>query len=385
VSADKSSRNLLTLLVSLLLLLLWTGWFLVAEIASYKKSDNAQLKEAKSTLEINTAVTGKLNSLDIELGMRVKQGDVLFNIDMSALAVSIQSSLSAISQLKSDLQAIEHERSNLKITQTIALKASESTLAQLNKKQKSFQPIVAIQADISERYKKLHLEQKGAELDYLEAQKTYQEHLLTNQQITADIENTQLQLATLKQTHKQALAQLARRESDVIKQLAEVTEAYEQQQIQTTYYQVRSPVDGIIASLSPISTGHILKAGESVATLLTETDLYIEAQFSPEEALGHIRVGQPARVELTGFAWTQFGSLEAEVTHVANAVQNNHVRVKLSIKGAPPESLPLQHDLPATVEVQVARLTPAGLVLQKTATWMQPKQPSHHANTLASH
>ena len=66
---------------------------------------------------------------------------------------------------------------------------------------------------------------------------------------------------------------------------------------------------------------------------------------------------------MDGFAWTQFGSVRARVTAVDAEPRDGRVRVELAVVGAPP-SVPMQHGLPGTLEVEVERATPATLVLR---------------------
>jgi hypothetical protein len=92
--------------------------------------------------------------------------------------------------------------------------------------------------------------------------------------------------------------------------------------------------------------------------------LKIMTDFLPPAALGRIQPGQPARLRLEGFPWTQYGAVSATVASVASEVRDGWVRVELAVHpdAAPP--IPLQHGLPGTVEVEVDHVSPATLVLR---------------------
>ena len=92
--------------------------------------------------------------------------------------------------------------------------------------------------------------------------------------------------------------------------------------------------------------------------------LKIMTDFLPPAALGRIQPGQPARLRLEGFPWTQYGAVSATVASVASEVRDGWVRVELAVRpdAAPP--IPLQHALPGTVEVEVDHVSPATLVLR---------------------
>ncbi|TDF36368.1 HlyD family efflux transporter periplasmic adaptor subunit [Alteromonadaceae bacterium M269] len=382
VSADRSYSNILTIFISLLLLSLWFSWLFLADISTYKKSENAQFKEAKDSAQISTRVLGKVASIHVELGQAVKKGELLFRMDMSLLTARMNGTLETITQLKTSQQAISHERDALRTKHNITIETQQLKIKQLTEEQQSLTHIIEIQSDIANRYKTLLLTQKGAELDYLNAKKTHQEYVIDYQQVSADIENIELNMQSLEQQHQQTLAQLSQRQSVIGQQLNLAQTHYQQQQLETEHYQIRSPSDGIIASLAPIALGQVLTVGEQIATLLTHTNLIIEAQFSPQDALGHIHIGQQARVELKGFARTQYGTLEAEVTQIAGAVQNGHIRVKLSITDTPSNTLPIQHDLPASVEIETGKQRPVDLVLQRTNAWLTPQATDGNAANL---
>jgi membrane fusion protein (multidrug efflux system) len=107
----------------------------------------------------------------------------------------------------------------------------------------------------------------------------------------------------------------------------------------------------------------MLRAGDVVATIVPEGGLHVVASFAPAEAFGRVRPGQAARVRLDGFPHTQFGTIAAVVSHVAEEVRDGGVRVELRLtsSNAP---VALQHGLPASVEVAVESMPPVALALR---------------------
>ena len=100
--------------------------------------------------------------------------------------------------------------------------------------------------------------------------------------------------------------------------------------------------------------------------------LKIVTDFLPPAALGRIQPGQPARLRLEGFPWTQYGAVSATVASVASEVRDGWVRVELAVHpdAAPP--IPLQHGLPGTIEVEVDHISPATLVLRTAGLLVMP-------------
>ena len=92
--------------------------------------------------------------------------------------------------------------------------------------------------------------------------------------------------------------------------------------------------------------------------------LKIMTDFLPPAALGRIQPGQPARLRLEGFPWTQYGAVAATVASVASEVRDGQVRVELAVHSDAASPIPLQHGLPGTIEVEVDHVSPAALILR---------------------
>jgi Cation efflux system protein CusB domain 1 len=88
------------------------------------------------------------------------------------------------------------------------------------------------------------------------------------------------------------------------------------------------------------------------------------ADFLPSAAIGRIQTGQPARLRLEAFPWTQYGAVSATVASVASEVRGGQVRVELAVRPDAVPLIPLQHGLPGTVEVEVDHVSPVTLVLR---------------------
>src|SRR5262249_44610496 len=82
-------------------------------------------------------------------------------------------------------------------------------------------------------------------------------------------------------------------------------------------------------------------------------------------ALRRARRRPPARPRHRAFPWAQYGSLAATVTQVGNdTTSDGQIRVELSLAAAQTSAIPLGHGLPALVEIEVGRVSPAVLALR---------------------
>jgi len=89
----------------------------------------------------------------------------------------------------------------------------------------------------------------------------------------------------------------------------------------------------------------VVTQGRRIAAVVRPGQLRIVASFSPADALGSIHPGQPGRLRLTGFPWTQYGSISASVTRAANEVRDAHIRVELIVSPVSRTQIPVQHGL----------------------------------------
>jgi adhesin transport system membrane fusion protein len=86
--------------------------------------------------------------------------------------------------------------------------------------------------------------------------------------------------------------------------------------------ELRAPMKGIVNRLFVSTVGGVVKPGEPLAEIVPADDeLVIEARIQPKD-IGFVTIGQPARVKLTAYDYSIFGSMEGVVTRISpDAVQ----------------------------------------------------------------
>ena len=127
---------------------------------------------------------------------------------------------------------------------------------------------------------------------------------------------------------------------------------------------IRAPASGQLGETADLRTGQVVREGDKLGAVIPDGRLRFVAEFPPSGALGRIRPGQPARLRLHGFPWTEYGKVAGEVTNVAREPRSGQVRVELRVRPGSAPLIPLQHGLPGQLEVEVERISPAMLVLR---------------------
>jgi len=80
---------------------------------------------------------------------------------------------------------------------------------------------------------------------------------------------------------------------------------------------VRSPVDGVVKTLSVVTVGGVLKPGQGVADIVPLGDrLIVEAKLKTQD-IGYVAVGQRAVIKLASSDAVRFGQLDGTVTEVS--------------------------------------------------------------------
>lgn len=87
--------------------------------------------------------------------------------------------------------------------------------------------------------------------------------------------------------------------------------------------EIRAPIDGVINRLNVRTVGGVIRGGEPVAEIVpAASQVIIEARIAPKDR-GNIWPGLPARIKISAYDSTVYGSLEAKVVDVSpDAIQD---------------------------------------------------------------
>lgn len=161
---------------------------------------------------------------------------------------------------------------------------------------------------------------------------------------------------------------------------------------EATQYTLRAPVDGVLVGFTGWSTGGFVAAGQSLGAVSPEDALQVETYVSPRD-IGLVRVGQPARIQIDAYPYTQWGTLDGTVIAISGDL-NSIGAASGGGSSAPPVfkvlirpaaaflTLPngvrgeLKKGLTLSARFLVARRSLLQIFYQDVSAWLDPKASS---------
>jgi membrane fusion protein (multidrug efflux system) len=361
--------------ISVVVIALWAGWFFGSEVAVIESSSVARIEVVAEPRPVESEVTGRITSVQLVLGQRVKEGDVLVEIDAASLELELAAQRARVQAIEPELAAITPEVASEEQAIATGGGAARTAAAAARQRLAEAEASLALARDELARVEKLlntgavpgveavrarsEVERQSAivEAARLDAGKLDLDERTQSSDRTVRIERLRREQARLTGELEVGRAQISQLEHEIAKRV------------------LRAPTAGRLAAVTPLVVGGMVRSGDVVASVLPESGLRIVAHFTPSSALGRLRVGQRAWMRLDGFAWTQYGALPARVSAVAGETEHGKVRVELDLLPDAPRAIPQQHGLPGTVEVEVEHVAPATLVLRALGQFLGRSAP----------
>lgn len=325
-------------LVPLVLLLIGGGvaaWYWLSRPQSDDLAFSGRIEGYET--DIGTKVAGRVEEVTVREGETVQAGQPLVYLDDAELQAQLQGAIAT-------LEAAKQQEANARLQ--ISVLESQVTEAQLNlqQAQESTQgqvsqaeaqvasaiaqlreaeaQVIEVEAQVElarlnrDRYAQLVNEGAVTQQQFDQAQTEYTTAQATLSSRRASVEAAQrqvsaaqgnltqsrstglnpgireAQLARLNTQLQQARVQLAAAQSEV----ANAAAARQRIQAQLDDLNIASPIDGVVTVRS-VEPGTVVTTGRTLLTLVDLDSVYLRG-FIPEGQIGHVRVGQPARIYL---------------------------------------------------------------------------------------
>lgn len=366
--SDSPRRSLLVLLLAVGLLALWSAWFVSARVAVFAATSTARLEVDREQHHVGVPVAGRIVRVDLAVGRRVNAGDVLLELDadaerlaMAEADVRLAPATSQIASLKRELvaqqRALQDER-----------RSSQSGMAEMDARSRQAAATATFAVEESSRQTKLHASGLVSEVDALRAKNAARERADEAESAEFAARRARSDFEVRSQDRLAGIARLERDIAELESQLAGSLARSTRLRHDIDRRAVRAPISGTIAEVAPVRAGSVLAEGDRICTIIPDGELKVVAFYTPGVAMGRVQPGQRARVRLEAYPWTQYGSASARVASVAGEPRDGQIRVELTLEDASTLHVPVQHGLPAEVDVEVEQVAPATLVLRTVAS-----------------
>ncbi len=342
------------------------GWASFAEVDEVTRGDGKVIP-SKKTQTIQSAEPGIVEEILVRLGQHVKTGDILVRLDntintsnlgeVEAKARTLSAQIARLEiesegraeagyicpeEIRRDAPAVCVNEANLLATRWDAHRKKVASLGErveqrqreLNEAQQNATryaeglelaerelEIITPLANRNIAPKTELLRAQRAVVELRGQQAANRETIARTQAALREAQNV-VQEAGL-QFRQEALAELAKASAEysVIRQTARGA----QERLRRT--DIRSPVDGIVNTLTTNTVGGFVNAGGHVMDIVPLEDaLLIETRVKPAD-IAFLRRGQPAQVKITAYDFSIYGGLAGVVEHVsADSVYDEQAR-----------------------------------------------------------
>ncbi|MCK6374372.1 MAG: HlyD family type I secretion periplasmic adaptor subunit [Zoogloea sp.] len=354
--------------------------------------------------QIQSMEGGILQALNVREGAVVKKGDVLaivqnlqFNAEQGeaqqglwgAQAASVRldaearnAALNFPPELEKNAPDLVREQRNLWQTRRQERENTLETLSrQVTQRQQELAEARARHQAISESIgparealaieERLAVNGAGAKADLLAAQQRYSSQ-------KGELETTRIAIgriqaavaeaqARLSETRARFYAEISKEKSEAELRAAQLSEQLTGRNDRVARREMRAPMDGVVNRLLINTVGGVVKAGETIMEVVPAEDrLLITAKVKPAD-IAFLKPGQDARIRVTAYDSSIFGSLPGKVVRVgADAVvdgekKETYFEVLLEAQknylGDPSEHLTISPGMAADASIQTGKRT----------------------------
>lgn len=361
---DRSLGSRLAIGIAVLLLLAWALWFAFGKVTVYEVSRAARVEVSSSSREVSSIRDGRLVATGLYIGRRVRAGEVLAQLDSEPQKLMLAEAEARLAAFPAHVEGLRKQLVAMDLAGSGARQARAAAIASAQARTRAAKASAEFDIELARR-QRLDAQNGGAAaIDAARAEAEARRAAAARDATRHDegriVGEAVARNASIAGDAAQLSAALEGAKGELAAQQAQVA----QLRYEVEARMIRAPADGVIGSIMSVRLGEAIRTGASLATIVPEGDLHIVAAFDPAKGLGRLSVGQPARLRLDGFAWTQYGDFQARVVRVAGESSGDALRVELTTARWANRGLPLRHGMTGQVEVAIEEVSPAILVLR---------------------
>lgn len=348
---------------TLLLALAWAAWLVLGRIALSESTEIARLETGPSVHSVDAPAAGRVATVHIALGDEVAAGAPLVALDDEQVAATLREAETRLRYQEERLASAEKELAAEQQLSSADQRSAENALAEGRARAQEAAAearLAQSELDYANRLRgiglvsELELVRRAAEADRKRAALEAATRAVAR--LEADQQGRHRRGSTRTEHLKEEVAAAAEELAALRTRIRSLRREREERV-------VRAPVSGRIGRLEPLRPGSVVAAGARVAEIVPPGDVRAVAHF-PLASLGRLHPGQPARLRLAAFPWTQYGSLSASVTSVGTEAEDGRIRVELDVHEPLPPGVVAAHGLVGSLTVEVERVAPLVLAVR---------------------
>src|SRR5262249_47128971 len=276
---------------------------------------------------LQASVAGRVVATRMILGREVQAGDVLVELDIETERLRLEEERTSLATLSAQLEVLRKEVVAEEQAGREDQQAIRAALDKARVESRGAEEDVGLAQEIAERLSRLRAIGYVAELDLLRTKAEVQKRRTAADALRLDVSRLEKDKRTKENDRKARLEQLRREVSRFEGQIATTTEVIERLAHEIEKRRIRAPLPGRLGEFADWRIGPLVQKGDNLGAIGPAGQVRIVAHFLPPAALGRIQPGQPARMRLDNFPWTQYGAIVATVTSVASEMRDKQIRV----------------------------------------------------------
>ncbi len=236
----------------------------------------------------------------------------------------------------------------------------QTNIAGFNSQAAYYKQRLGIASNVETMREKLQKLQVGSRLDTLAAtdDRVNVQAQLASAISSAASSQRQLdsQIAERASFDQQWRATVSQQLSEAIVNLAQAEQALAKAKLDDQLVALTAPADSIVQSVSPVSAGSVMQAGQTLMVLApVDAPLTVQADISADES-GYVHVGNTAVIKFATLPYLQFGSAKGTVTSISPESFNPLDQQAVATSGAPLPGAPQTLYYKAQISLDVLNL-----------------------------
>ncbi|HEY0514092.1 MAG TPA: HlyD family efflux transporter periplasmic adaptor subunit [Thermoanaerobaculia bacterium] len=368
LEGDLAAGSILGILSVVTLLGLWSVWFVAARLPVYVTSEEARLEVAGAPRTVAADVSGRIVRVAAEVGQRVAAGQTLFELDSGVERGRLAEEQARQSATSREIESLRRSEATEQQGWARAREVGAAAVAEARSRYEAAVSAAELAEDEAGRNARLYQSGLLPELDVTRARSLARQRHKEAEALRQEEARLLVESGRDLQDRQARVDQIRRDLAGLQGQFGVSAATSGRLREEEKHRVVRAPISGRLAEVARVQPGSVVDAGAQLATILPPGKLQGVATFLPSSSLARIRPGQPARLRLEGFPWTEYGSLDSRVAWVSDEPRQGRVWIVFTLAERSGSTIPLRHGLPGTLEVEVERVSPVALLL-RAAGW----------------